>query len=65
MIAYLFIDIDDFGDINKKFGFAYGNKVLKRFKSHIRHHLVKKALFFILVQIVFWFRLKVHTTMMI
>ena len=46
MIAYLFIDIDDFGDINKKFGFAYGNKVLKRFKSHIRHHFSKEGTVF-------------------
>lgn len=46
MIAYLFIDIDDFGDINKKFGFGYGNKVLKRFKSHVKNHFSKDGTVF-------------------
>lgn len=36
MTAYLFIDIDNFGDINKKFGFGYGNKLISRFKKHVR-----------------------------
>lgn len=46
MRAYILIDLDNFGDINKKFGYVTGNKVLKAFKSHVNNWFKKDGVIF-------------------
>lgn len=46
MRAYILIDLDNFGDINKKFGYVTGNKVLKAFKSHVTNWFKQDGVIF-------------------